>query len=77
MKYRHGSTKISGIQREEKTKNNLNFATDLMFKSHPSEDNEEHILESSHNLGEAGFSICDHPHTLQAFTTYPPMQFPF
>jgi hypothetical protein len=48
-----------------------------MSKSHPSEDNEEEILESSDNLSKGGFFTCDNPYTFSVFTAYLPMQLPF
>jgi hypothetical protein len=48
-----------------------------MFKSHPSEDNEEEILESSGNLSKGEFFTCDNPYTFPVFTAYLPKQFPF
>jgi hypothetical protein len=48
-----------------------------MSKTHPSEENEEQILESSDNLSKGRFLICENPHTFPVFTAYLPMQFPF
>jgi len=48
-----------------------------MSKSHPSEDNEEEILESSDNLSNGGFLTCDNSYNFPVFTAYLPMQFPF
>jgi len=43
-----------------------------MSKSHPSEDNEEEILESSDDLSKGGFSTCDNPYTSPVFSAHLP-----